>query len=293
MLLWPQQLTYDQGVQGQPSVSPDGNLLAYLNVLSPTEYDHEGLVMNIREPQASAKVVKKIQGAAGMSWSSDGKWLSYTYHDGLAEQVFKIEINAEKPVQLTDFEPGPPLSNTSWSSTGLIVFVRNRVVLSVDPSTRKVAVILTPLWESEPLAPDHISVSPDGRKLAFSAPIDAREEDDLDEQRIWWSDLSNQEVHLLTSGAFDFWPYWVDNDTVIFARIDESIESNTVRLANIGHPHTIEVLNNNYYISPSVDRDRRTIFVGVSPKLTPGSGFRFVEDVHIWKYTGFSDLGRR
>ncbi len=291
--LLPQQLTYGQMYQSRPSVSPDGNLLAFEHDPSPSAHDHEVLVLDLRETRASAKVVKEIQDARGMSWSPDGKWLSYKGHDGSADQVFKIEIDSDKPVQLTDFEPGTSLKNTCWSSTGLIVFVRGSAVYSVDPNTRKVAVILTPLWESEPLDPDDISLSPDGSKLALSGLIYFHEEDRDEETRIWWSDLTNQEIHLLTSGAQDMSPSWVDNDTVIFARFDESMESNTIRLAKIGHHNTIEVFKNNFYIYPSVDPGRKTVFASAAPKLTLRGDFEIFRDFHIWKYPGIRDIGQQ
>ena len=108
-----------RGNVGNPTISPDGSLVAYIRV------DGQG---------ANAKskfVVQKLEGGApiqeipasgdnvNLNWTPDGHALTYLHTVGSARHLHMQPLSGGPPVQLTHFETEPSLiTNYVWSRDG-------------------------------------------------------------------------------------------------------------------------------------------------------------------------------
>ncbi len=110
------QITRGEGAAGQPALTPEGWMLAYVA----TVQGREGLflVPNLGEPEQSKRLLPSNDRVDRMpTWSPDGKALTFVGHSNKSADIYLIpDIKKPRAVKLTDW-PEEEL-NPSWSPDG-------------------------------------------------------------------------------------------------------------------------------------------------------------------------------
>ncbi len=88
------KLTDNQGYDGRPRWSPDGNKISF-------ELDRDGgdwdiYIMN-SDSSDSKPITTNSTGDFSQSWSPDGQWLVYVSNSDGDNEIFIVDINGQKP----------------------------------------------------------------------------------------------------------------------------------------------------------------------------------------------------
>lgn len=278
------QVTFSQGAELGPALSPDGRMLAF-------EYFHpdgDGFpaiwVMDTLSGFKSAHaLVDDGNYNSWPSWSPDSQWVSFvakkrTGGRSLTSQIYKVRVPDGTLVQLTDFAKDTNLGDsTSWSRDGRIAFEYDDKVYVVGEAGGTPTELLD---LKENLAPGTlwgIEWSPDDSYLTFrGAPRTSPEQ-----RRIWVADSRGNAIQPVTEGAVDENPSWLDKSHILFERWVSGtdirvcllcLEALSVNCLTRGHPD----------VAPRADPTGRVIYFarGTIPKKEIHDRFFF--QTHIY-----------
>ena len=135
-----QQLTFDDRIKFQPTISPDGNSIAFVTKISdPLKTSSLLFVMN-RDGNNRRQITSNEEIAVLPTWSPDGKWIAYTVVRADSARYFKSYI--------TDIgRPGAP----KFVGNGQVLFwLDQQHLLLVVPSPYKTLIASVETGEVKP-----------------------------------------------------------------------------------------------------------------------------------------------
>jgi Tol biopolymer transport system component len=279
------RLTFSRGTELGAVPSPDRSMLAF-------EYFHpehpntpQIWAMNLAEGFKSARpLVDEGDYNSWPSWSPDSQWVSFmsgkeiTTGHTLTGQIYKVKVSDRRIVQLTHFQEGTVLGDsTSWSLDGRIAFEYDDDIYVVDASGEnqtklidlKSVLATGSLWG--------IEWSPDGSHLAFRG---TPRESPSGEQRIWVADPLGRQIFPVTQGPRDENPSWLDNEHILFERWNKRGD---VRICAVCLPaFKVQCLTRGHVdIGPRADPTGGAIFFGRGEIPHKDINAWFPE-THIW-----------
>lgn len=185
---------------GSPQISPDGTWVAY--TITSTDWNQDAFVTNVwLADVASGRSFQLTRGERSCSnpqWSPDGRWLAFTSsREGGKNQIFAIQPDGGEAVRLTDAENGA--GGFAWSRDGKQIAFTSSDASESDIKARrdhlgdfevvrkeyahqhlrtievseamKAPVKGAQRTKGKTFSVSSFSWSPDGRSIAFSAPI--------------------------------------------------------------------------------------------------------------------------
>jgi eukaryotic-like serine/threonine-protein kinase len=114
-----------RGNVGSPAISPDGKLLAYLNLEGQGAKQKMSLVVRKLEGGPPLKQIalaanyQNVNGRPQLGWTPDGKALTFLSTMGNAQHLMMQPLEGETPIQLTHFDAEPSMIVAyAWSQDG-------------------------------------------------------------------------------------------------------------------------------------------------------------------------------
>jgi TolB protein len=204
------RITHTSWDEIQPSLSPDGTLLAY----SSRQNGYWDLFTLDLQTGKATRITDTPDYEGSPTWSPDGQWLAYEmYHnDALNIWLRSLADNTQAPIQLT--EDTTASSSPAWSPRGRqIAFVSSRSghpeiwLADLDKSDGR----FTNISATPQANASHPVWSKDGRWLAWSS-----EEDGSRHLMIW--DSENPQTPPSQAGFGD-WPAWSPSGDILFTTL--------------------------------------------------------------------------
>jgi len=166
-----ERMTQSAYSDSSPAVSPDGTRVAFVSNRSgrPQIY-----VMAAQQSSPAWMLVEASQGANEPAWRADGKALAYTTYDRGYAQVFVVDLETRKHVNVTDATRH--VTAPAWSPDGrrlaVVVQTTDGSQIATIPSSGGLprTVTRTAGWNAMPC------FSPDGRRIAFMSNRDGNPE---------------------------------------------------------------------------------------------------------------------
>ena len=237
-----EQVTRGRIGEIDPSPSPDGKWLAF-RFFSDSFKEKGELRLASREGSAR-NLVPGDRFEGGVSWSPDGDWISYTERvpspspNAIQIQLFKLNPQTGRRVQLTSGHRLAVGEWTSWSRNGEIAFVCADHKICVIGAAGGPLRIAGDAHTADPqITPQQLAWSPDGSRIAFSVEMVGNSHGSAP---LWLLDARSGAISRLTEGAWDGWPTWIDNESLVFSRANS--QSDLWHLARLNLPRR-EVLH--------------------------------------------------
>ena len=208
-----------------PVPSPSGRYVVFRRMTSYRPSVGELTILDMEGDIGNSVVVDKERYHGGASWSPDGLWLSYTAWERskpgksfIENSIYGVSPESMTKVRLVDGRTMPGIGEyTSWISESEVVFATQSVFYKVNSDSRQITEIARLRTEFVD-HPRHLSLDPTGSILAFS--IEDRDDDDRarSSSGIWLLEIRSGTFLQLTSGMFDTFPVWMDENTLLFQR---------------------------------------------------------------------------
>jgi len=206
------------GEQLQPSFSPDGSTLAFVNV------SEDGAARHLFLKQIGTEEVKQLTSGPGQDfspvWSPDGTQIAYLSRspEGLGLYAFTLASGQARKLLIPQAEPHWEQGALSWSPDGKTLLLPDHAgaspsssVYEVDLATLQLHSVTTPPrgWEGD-LTPVY---SPDGRFYAFTRASETAV------REIYYVFRKDGTLHLLTHhlGNIDSIAWSADSSAVLFS----------------------------------------------------------------------------
>lgn len=274
--------------------SPDGRWLAFeYNDLNDPGLPHVAIMRLVPGSHAWCPILKRKPGrhlyVGDFSWSPDSRWLALmTNYPGAKDpwslsnvQIAKINVHTGKVVRLTNFPPGTLLGpTTAWLRSGSIVFTGpDGNIYGVSANGGDPGKLIDVPEDKCGGVTNTLAVSPDQQSIIFEK--DSGDDSQTAEcNALWIGNLRTKSLRRLpTTGLRPLNPFWLDDNTVLFAGIEidggkwspTGIYSVSLRTGEVS-----PVLRG-FYDSPFVSDGGKTLYFSWGPTFNDYSGF------HIWK----------
>jgi Tol biopolymer transport system component len=248
------QVTNGPACQGQPTPSPDGNLLLFVAVKEGEPNTGNVWIQQIGNGQEIPhKLFPDVgfQGADGFSWSPDNMWISYTSQiaverGGIAQrQLFRMNPHDGQIAQITNGQGENISSSTCWIDHDRIAFVKNHEIYSIRPTNGMLVKISSLSTLAPRIVPDKIACSPNGKHIAFSG----FQEGTKFSLSLWLIDVETGKTNQLTHGPDDVEPVWIDSNTVIFNQEVSKEHPLVLSRVDIKNPKIIQLRGDRLYFT--------------------------------------------
>lgn len=246
-------VTSSPGLNLNPTLSPDGNTVAYSSDRSGSfELYVKPLVSGGREVQLTFDGNRNLEPA----WSPDGRFIAY--HSAKRGGIWLIPALGGAGRELTDFGCHP-----AWSRTGnLIAFQSESLHEMIQPFASSATIWVVPVERGEPKqitqagnpAGGHLfpTWSPDGKRIAF---LDG----DQESMQIWSIAVTGEQLTLVTHESFTKADLvWAPDGTGIFYAMGTMLLRQRVAPesgAPIGKPSKVADLGGTVLRSPTISAD--------------------------------------
>ncbi|MDR3713978.1 MAG: hypothetical protein P4L51_14240 [Puia sp.] len=218
-----------------PCPSPDGRWLVFRSYTAAAPESGELWIRSALDlSQAPRQLITSSKFHGGVSWSPDSHWFSYTeWTDGVLagtveSQVFRMNPKTGEKVQLTHGHGQEIKEGTSWSKNNQIAFICGSEICAISPAGGPVNTLSRLAKQNLQITPEEIAWSPDGQRIAFSDQIES-ENDEL--RSLWLLNINTGRSDRLTTGPWDSFPVWIDNETVVFCHRPQT--QNTLVLSSV------------------------------------------------------------
>ncbi|MBN2320994.1 MAG: serine/threonine-protein kinase [Acidobacteria bacterium] len=184
-------LTQGTSFVTHPSISPDGNWIAYIDA----SHNPNIFKMPIDSGPATQLTFSNAENYRP-SWSPDGKRIAFGSNDGGSIRIWTIDSDGSTP---------HPLEYTSLSGNYVLTWFPGRKILYQEPTARNLKILDPETGEEESLVQDdsvgwifYPRYSPDGKKIA----VWWNRSDNRADRGLWIISLPDKSAKLIAHGIF-------------------------------------------------------------------------------------------
>lgn len=288
------QVTNSQLGAIDPVASPDGMMIAYREIVPESPNTGWLKLLDFRGERPSSRVL--LRGGAfygGVSWSPNGKSLSYTNWEPISEgsslvrlSVFKFDLSSGSVTRLVDGRLTSPISEyTSWSKDGRIAFATSTWLMLTNAAgdPPKQLCKLPPIPSASQI--EFLAWSPDGIRIAFSLERDEESDADLArESNLWLLDTHTCEASNLTSSFADVGATWKNADDLIFVRSERASQDYALHRVSTKTHDVTRLSDRGIDFCPSFSMSNGALFYARGDRWNPTNrDFNLFRGFNIWK----------
>lgn len=288
------QVTFGPVAELAPACSPDGHWLAFEYFPRGESNGPEIWIMPTDSSFSSARsLVSDGLYHAGISWSPDSKWVSYTAASPdteasgkgglLTSQIYKISIDTLQIIQLTTLPKNTVIEDsTSWSSRGEIAFSMDDDIYAVRESggdAYKVVDFHAIQMSARP--PQNIVWSPDGKEIVFAAK-DSLDSAENETATLWVAGVGTQRLDAILTHRQIGGVSWVGTKTLLLALARKEGTSQVYSL--LLKTHDLKKLTAGPLdIWPCYAEQKELLFFNHAESSKPRFERSLVPSLHIWR----------